>query len=113
MDTVSVIIEQAIAIHIDTEGMDPETIESIENALEWALTGRDKAVTIEVRNEWLYNESSECICCPGKHSYGRGAVVLASDAKPITGNDVASHVSAALQRFGDSAELVIEIRKKA
>lgn len=113
MDTVSVLIEQAIAVHIDTEGMDSETIESIENALEWALMGQGKPVTIAVRNEWLYSASSECICCPGRHAFGRGAVVTRSDAKPITGGDVNSHVMAALERFGDGAELVIEIRKKA
>lgn len=112
MDTVSVIIEQAIDIHIDTEGMESETIESIENALEWALTGRDKAVTIEVRNEWLYSKSTDCICCPGRHAFGRGAVVTRSDAKPTTGEDVNSHVHAALERFGDDAELVISIGRK-
>jgi hypothetical protein len=37
MDHISRIIEQAIAIHVDTEGMDSETVESIEDAIEWAL----------------------------------------------------------------------------
>lgn len=33
-----VLIDQAIAIHVDTEGMDPETIQSIEEAVLWAVS---------------------------------------------------------------------------
>lgn len=68
--------------------------------------------TIEVRNRWLYNDSDECICCPGKHAFGRGADVVSSDVRPISGDDVASHVLTALSAFGDDAEIVIEIRLK-
>lgn len=32
------LIEDAIAIHVDTEGMDEETVRSIEEAIEWVIS---------------------------------------------------------------------------
>lgn len=42
MKSIEVLVEQAVAIHVDTEGMDPGDIEGIEAAVTFALELRDR-----------------------------------------------------------------------
>lgn len=70
-------------------------------------------VEIQIRTGWLYSESDDCLCCPGRHAFSRGATVVAS---PVPSrydhmNSVNDHVYRAVELFGDDADLIIEVRR--
>jgi hypothetical protein len=88
---------------------------------------RTEPVRIGVKNEWMYSERKSavgpdgievrsgdiCVCCPDRHIFSRASFVTSSDV-PARGDyeaDLASHLYRALARFGDDADLVIEIRR--
>lgn len=82
---------------------------------------RMEPVTIDVRTRWLYSEAEkdgrrgdECVCCPGRHAFSRGAGVVRSDvpARYDSEHDLQSHLHRALMVFGDDRDLVIEVRPR-
>lgn len=73
-----------------------------------------ESVAFDVRTAWMYSDDDRCICCPGRHAFSRGGDVVRSDVPTRYEhlNDTTSHLSRAIEHFGDGADLEVVVRRR-